>query len=213
MIKIILPGEPIAKMRPRFSRKGTYDPQHREKHASKFQVLSQVNKFAVPFASCVPIEIEIDFYFSIPSGKENLHRWDLLYHTSKPDYDNLEKWILDVMSGIVYNDDRQVIQCTTKKKYCENPRTEIYIMPKKIACDDNVKEVLSIINPDYFCELAAELAYIADNRPGQMQLDQDFENIAFLICEFAEKHAENLRKINKKFPGLAKLLKDRMENK
>lgn len=213
MIHIILPGDPIAKMRPRITRKGAYDPQHSIKHAAKFQVLSQVNRLPVPYASCVPIEIEIDFYFSVPKGKENLHQWDLLYHISKPDYDNCEKWILDVMSGIVYEDDRQVFRCTTKKHYDENPRTEIYIVPKKSNASDQVKEVLSIISPDYFCELSTELAYIADSRPGQASIEPNFERIVFLICEFAEKHADNLKKINKKFPGLAKVLNERLREK
>lgn len=213
MIKITLPGDPIAKARPRFSRKGTYDPQSPQKHAAKFQVLSQVKRDNLPFPKDIAIEIELDFFFSIPKGQENIFQWGFLDHISKPDYDNCEKFMLDVLSGIIYEDDKQVVQSTTKKHYDENPRTEIYIVPKKSNASDQVKEVLSIISPDYFCELSTELAYIADSRPGQFALEPNFERIVFLICEFAEKHADNLKKINKKFPGLAKVLNERLREK
>lgn len=212
MIKITLPGEPISKDRPRFSRFGTYDPQKPQKQAAKFQVIDQLKKYPrLPFPAGIPIEIDMTFYYSIPTGMENIHSWGLLDHTKKPDYDNNEKWILDVLSGIVYEDDRQVCKAQAKKEYSENPRTEIEIMPKNPKCSDQVKEVLSMISVSRLTEISCELAYIAD----QIHVEDivDFEEVAFLILEFAEKHAETLKKINKKFPGLAKVLKERLENK
>jgi Holliday junction resolvase RusA-like endonuclease len=214
MIHIILPGEPIRRISPTFSKIRTYDSQKHLLHAAKFQTLDQTKRYAVPFVSCVPVEVELNFYFAIPKGKENLFHWNLLDMIDTPDADNLCKFYLDVLKKIVFEDDRQVFRITAKKEYDENPRTEIYIVPKKPDCDEKVKEVLSIISPDQFCELSADLSYIADfKKINSINFEEDFEHIAFLICEFAEKHAENLRKINKKFPGLAKILKERMENK
>jgi len=221
MIKITLPGEPISKDRPRFSKFGTYDPQKPQKHACKFQILDQVHQYKnLPFPSDISIEIHMNFYFSIPKGLENLNSWGLLDHAKKPDYDNVEKFILDVLSGVVYEDDRQVYKAQAKKEYSENPRTEIFIMPKNPECSDQVKEVLSMLPTETFVDIATQLSNIVEldlamSNPYHMQktIHTDYEEIAYLILEFAEKHADILKKINKKFPGLAKVLKDKMENK
>jgi len=144
----------------------------------------------------------------------------LLDHAKKPDYDNVEKFILDVLSGVVYEDDRQVYKAQAKKEYSENPRTEIFIMPKNPECSDQVKEVLSMLPTETFVDIATQLSNIVEldlamSNPYHMQktIHTDYEEIAYLILEFAEKHADILKKINKKFPGLAKVLKDKMENK
>lgn len=218
MIKITLPGEPISKDRPRFSKYGTYDPQKPQKHAAKFQVLDQIRNYKnLPFSEDVPLEIEMTFYFSIPKGQENLFHWGLLDHTKKPDIDNCEKWTLDILSKIVYPDDRQVSLLHSGKEFSENPRTEILIMPKKPEVDDKVKEVLSIISPSYLVEVTQDLLHISDwcdkNENLYIADSPNYDEVAYLILDFAEKHADILKKINKKFPGLAKVLKDKMENK
>lgn len=221
MIKITLPGEPISKDRPRFSKFGTYDPQKAQQNACKWQILDQLKNYPnLPFPDHVPIEIDMTFYFSIPNGKENLFHWGLLEHTSKPDYDNCEKFTLDVLSKIVYSDDRQVSLSHSRKEYSENPRTEIHIMPKKPICSDQVKEVLSLIPPSSFGEIGESLSLISDwctknENPYHCNENStiDHEEVAYLILELAEKHADTLKKLNKKFPGLAKVLKEKMENK
>ena len=49
------------------------------------------------------------------------------YCKAKPDLDNLEKFLLDVGTGILYTDDRIVCAVTKVKMYDLNPRTEIII--------------------------------------------------------------------------------------
>lgn len=219
MIKITLTGEPIAKMRPRITRKGAYDPQHSQKHACKFQVLSQING-RNPFSNDIAIEIEMNFYFHCPSNKMNLLHWGIMDHVEKPDVDNICKFYLDVLNKIIYEDDKQIIQCIGNKFYSEDPRTEIKIMPKKPECCDQVKELLSLLPPSEISSISDILSSITDwcdksENPYHLteNCNFDYDEVAFLILEFAEKHADNLKKINKKFPGLAKILKERMENK
>ena len=50
-----------------------------------------------------------------------------LKHIKKPDVDNLIKLYLDVISGIVMEDDNCVAIGSAVKIYSTNPRTEIYI--------------------------------------------------------------------------------------
>jgi len=219
MIKITLPGEPIAKMRPRITRKGAYDPQHSIKHAAKFQVLSQING-RNPFPKDIPIDIEMSFYFHCPSHKLNLLHWGIMDHVEKPDIDNLEKWVNDILNDIIFEDDKQIINSIAHKYYSDDPRTEIKIMPKKPECCDKVKEVLSLVPPCEISSISDILSSIAvwcDKSENPYHLNEngsvDYDEVAFLILELAEKHADNLKKINKKFPGLAKILKERLEYK
>lgn len=221
MIKIVLTGEPIRRVSPTFSKYRTFDSQKNLLHANKFQVLDQIKlNPAVPFPKHVPIELELCFYFPIPNGKENLFSWGLLDHIDTPDTDNLCKFYLDVLKTIAFCDDRQVHIANARKEYSFEPRTEINIMPKKPECCDQVKEVLSMMPVDTFVEIATHLNNIVEldmarENPYHMQksIHTDFDEIAYLILDFAEKHADILKKINKKFPGLAKVLKERMENK
>lgn len=222
MIKIILPGEPISRVSPTFSKYVTYDKQKHLMHAAKFQVLDQIGRNPIfPFPNEVPIELEMNYFFPIPKGKENLFYWGLLDHTNTPDTDNLTKFYGDVLKNIAFVDDRQVNIIHAKKEYSENPRTEIYILPKKLDCSDQVKEVLSSISPQEISSISEYLSTISEwclnnENPYHLKDDNiniDYEEIAIIILEFAEKHADSLKKLNKKFPGLAKILKERIEDK
>lgn len=44
----------------------------------------------------------------------------------KPDLDNVAKAVLDACNGVLYEDDKQVVQLRVEKAYCTDPRTEIY---------------------------------------------------------------------------------------
>ena len=49
------------------------------------------------------------------------------YHTSTPDLDNLQKFILDSCKNIVLVDDRYVASISTRKIYSTIPRTEFTV--------------------------------------------------------------------------------------
>jgi Holliday junction resolvase RusA-like endonuclease len=48
-------------------------------------------------------------------------------HVKKPDIDNLVKLYMDVLTGLVYDDDNCVSLGTAIKVYSETPKTVIYI--------------------------------------------------------------------------------------
>lgn len=51
-----------------------------------------------------------------------------LYHTQKPDLDNLEKLVYDRCNGIVYKDDSQIVRHMVEKVWCHNPEYKIDTM-------------------------------------------------------------------------------------
>ena len=51
-----------------------------------------------------------------------------VFHTKKPDIDNLCKFLFDCCNGVVFNDDSQIFQLSASKTYAELPRTEFTII-------------------------------------------------------------------------------------
>ena len=129
-LEIVLPGVPITKLRPRFSRfKGktrTYDAQSEEKETVKWMLQARMQGIGI---ITHPVDVSIVFYMPIPkstSGKQKVLMLDgTVKHTKKPDGDNLEKFYWDCMNGIVYADDRQIYKWSGVKRYAQEPRTEI----------------------------------------------------------------------------------------
>lgn len=79
------------------------------------------------FFTGTPVRVEVGFYFPRPKHhfkkgfvtrcKEALTYFGFLQTTpaTGPDIDNLAKFVLDAMNGIVYEDDRQVVELLASK--------------------------------------------------------------------------------------------------
>jgi len=136
MIFITVLGDPVAKGRPRFARRGkfvsTYSP------AKTVDYAAQVAHHAKIAMACrKPLEGALRCfvlcYMPIPKSTSKKIRQAMIdgeiHHTKKPDTDNLAKGILDPLNGIAWNDDAQIIDLQCCKYYSDNPRTEIRITP------------------------------------------------------------------------------------
>jgi Holliday junction resolvase RusA-like endonuclease len=126
-------GDPIAKKRPKFARRGNfvtvYDTQKKETDDIKIQLLAQWPHKPIETG----LEIEILFYMPIPASWSKKRKEEALIskkHISKSDIDNLLKMYFDCMNEIVFIDDRLIYKLTAEKCYDLNPRTEIYIYQK-----------------------------------------------------------------------------------
>ena len=136
-LSLSIPGNPIAKKRPRFARRGksvtTYNAQVSEENNMRRVVMAQLPKMWTPIKN--PIKITIIFYMKRPkahygSGKyANILKNNApLIHSSKPDIDNLQKMIYDCFNQLVWSDDSLVCESCTRKEYSESPRAEIIIV-------------------------------------------------------------------------------------
>jgi Holliday junction resolvase RusA-like endonuclease len=126
---ITIPGNPIAKKRPRFARRGkfvtTYNAQETEE--GKFICLMQNQIKHDPIPAGTPIWLNINFSMPIPTSTSKKKRADLLYHTKKPDLDNLIKFVKDCANGILWADDSQVTHVEAIKVYGDFPSTKIKV--------------------------------------------------------------------------------------
>ena len=103
----------MAAPRPRVTRNGTYnDPKYT--NYKKAIALYCMKHFGV---SDKPIAMYVDFMFEQPKSWSIKKKHETLWHTSKPDIDNLQKGIKDALNGIAYVDDSQVSYVIAKKQY------------------------------------------------------------------------------------------------
>lgn len=75
-----------------------------------------------PFArKHIPVRLAIDCYFQKPASVPKKR----LFPVVKPDADKLARSIFDALTGIVFVDDAQVIDCRIRKHYGTPERIEI----------------------------------------------------------------------------------------
>jgi Holliday junction resolvase RusA-like endonuclease len=131
-MKIIIPGKPIAKARPKFARRGksvtTYNPQESEEGKWLTLAIGQITE-----KLSGPIHLEAEFFMPIPEStsakKRRLMLLGEIAHIKKPDLDNLIKFCKDCLNGIAWNDDAQVISINASKKYGDDAGTVLRILP------------------------------------------------------------------------------------
>lgn len=84
-------------------------------------------QMARKFSDSAALVVEIDFYFKRPLThfKRNIYG-DLVRKIDAPnrcimkvDIDNLGKFVLDALTGVAYDDDRQIVRLVLAKRYTD----------------------------------------------------------------------------------------------
>ena len=115
---IVIPGKPIPLARPRRAKNGgMYDSQKCEKMAVQMIMKRYNPEFLL---SDSPLFVEMVFYFNTPKRKGESH-------TGRPDVDNLVKFYLDCLNGILIKDDKYVSSLYCRKEFCDVEETIIRI--------------------------------------------------------------------------------------
>ncbi len=130
-MKIILPGNPVAQIRMKFSSRNgigrVYDLRKKEKGHLK-EVIGLKH---VLYPCFVHPRVSFIFHMPIPKSLPKKHLWiyesGFLKHEKKPDVDNLIKLYLDCMDGICFDGDQKVSLGASVKLYHPFPKTIIVI--------------------------------------------------------------------------------------
>ncbi len=123
-----IPGQPVAKGRPRFARRGnfvtTYTPEKTVNY-EKLVKIAAAKAMNGKSPSDRPIDLEIELHMQIPVSwsktRKDCALNGLIRHTKKPDIDNLVKSVKDGCNGVVWIDDSQVVSLVVRKLYSERP--------------------------------------------------------------------------------------------
>ncbi len=127
-ISLTIPGNPVAKGRPRFSihqgQARTYSPAETVSWENNVRACAY-NAKVTPLDG--PLQMTCIFYRPWPKSMSKKARLTAMPGT-RPDVDNYIKLVLDALNGIAWRDDAQLVDINAAKRFAEAGRTEITIM-------------------------------------------------------------------------------------
>ena len=131
-----VPGEPVAKARPRGRVVSTLSGRQFVSMYTPKTTVNYENRVMAAFRGVytgqpidTPVGMQIAAYFQIPQSVSQKRREAMAGQPvgKKPDIDNLIKSILDGLNTVAYTDDKLVCELSITKRYSFNPRCEITI--------------------------------------------------------------------------------------
>jgi len=119
-----VPGTPKGKGRPRFGRGRAYTPKptadyERLVRQCAYASLGEVEPLSGPVYLSVTATFPIAK--SWPVRKKQLAEAGFLWHTARPDSDNILKIVCDALNEILWLDDSQICLAKISKKYGREP--------------------------------------------------------------------------------------------
>ena len=132
MIRFTVPGLPQGKGRARFGNGRAYTPAKTVAYEGLVSFAGQQAMAGRDLMSG-PVYITINAFFPIPASwpkkRKLAAQSSVIWHTAKPDGDNVLKAVGDGLNGVVWKDDSQVAFSKVTKQYAETPRLEILVEP------------------------------------------------------------------------------------
>lgn len=133
LAEIVVPGAPVGKARARSApgRRRPYTPARTAAWETQCGWLAaQAMRRRDPFAGAVVLHVLA--VLEVPGSWSMARRAEALAGTIapevKPDFDNVEKIVADSLSGIVYRDDKQVVDSMFSKRYGREAMVRIRVM-------------------------------------------------------------------------------------
>lgn len=127
-VSFTIPGEPVAKGRPRMTRSGhAYTPSKTRLYEEHVRVAWKQKREAKDCYN-YSLRVFIAAYFSIPKSVSKKKRlaMDGTPHTKRPDADNVAKAVLDALNGVAFADDSAIHDLQIVKRYTmDEPRVEV----------------------------------------------------------------------------------------
>lgn len=127
-ISFSIPGEPVAKGRPRFANGHAYTPAKTRIYEETVR-LHAIHAMRGKKMLTGAISLRVTAYFPTPKSftraKTEQAISGSLLHTKKPDWDNIGKIVSDALNGVVYPDDAVIADATVSKRYGVEPRVVV----------------------------------------------------------------------------------------
>lgn len=109
----------------------TYTPEKTANYENLVKVEYRRQCHDYQFDSDVPLDVRIMAYYGIPKSASKKKKELMEKHSIRPlkkcDADNLAKCILDAGNGVIYPDDKQVVDLQVRRFYSNTPRVVVTI--------------------------------------------------------------------------------------
>jgi|TARA_Y100000031_G_C8228709_1_gene389773 Holliday junction resolvase RusA-like endonuclease len=137
-MRITFDIDPIPASRPRVSRWSTYYPKRYTKFREKMKALTGELE-TTPFEKLVSVSVV--FYIGMPKSwsKKKKKEKNKGFCDNNADLDNYQKAILDSLNGVLYIDDRQIVEIFASKRYSDKPFIELEI--HEIGEENDCREI------------------------------------------------------------------------
>lgn len=141
-VSFLVPGEPVAKGRPRLGRMGgqarVFTPPRTVRYESLVRAvaLEALGGRTVPRG---PLLVRLAIGLPVPTSWSTRRRAaalaGLIAATKRPDADNVVKGVLDGCNGIAFDDDAHIVELVVTKRYAEQPgvRVDIHWLDQEMA--------------------------------------------------------------------------------
>jgi Holliday junction resolvase RusA-like endonuclease len=136
MIRILVPGQPVAKGRPKITTIGGKPRAYTPEKTVRYENLVALAGAKVMDGRELlegPLRLTIFAHFQLPKKVSKERRAKAAagqdWHTSRPDGDNVLKAVGDALNGIVWRDDAQIAHPEIIKLYREIPELVIEVRP------------------------------------------------------------------------------------
>ena len=134
MIEIDIPGEPVAKGRPRATTINgaarLYTPDRTREYEQRVAMAARGVMCKSPPIEC-PVSVAVFVRLPAPASWSVRKRAAAIsgevLPASRPDLDNYVKAVLDGLNGEVWRDDAQVVRVVAEKTYAETPGVQVQV--------------------------------------------------------------------------------------
>ncbi len=135
-MRITFEVDPCPASRPRVTRWSTYYPKRYTKFKKDMQALTSEMETTL---SENLLSVHVDFYIKMPKSwsKKKTEKLANTYCSNNSDIDNYIKAILDALNGVLFIDDKQVVEIFARKIYSK--QAYIFYKQEEIYGNDEVR--------------------------------------------------------------------------
>lgn len=126
IVRFQVPGTPQGKGRARFGNGRTYTPA---KTVAYEGLISLAGEQAMAGRDLIsgPVHLVVTAIFPIPASWSKKRKAEAIWHTGKPDGDNMLKAVGDGLNGIAFKDDSQIVCAKITKQYGDKPGLDVMV--------------------------------------------------------------------------------------
>ncbi len=209
-MRIVIPGDPIAKARVKFVCRGrhgmAYDAQSALMAEKRRQLIgiakdSCLNELFM--AAKTALRVEMEFHMPIAKSdsesKRNAKLWGVERPVTTPDYDNLAKW-LDIANGVLWRDDAQIVSACIDEYYSDEPCTIIDIEVIKMQINDDAAKMTNIFSPAALHKFESDVSLLRVSLESlrlcqREEREQYLDAVAGSLKDFATTYGLALKKM------------------